>query len=383
MSALHEHGIPTWQDVRDLSEENTEDELRRVLNDPATASAVLWVTPEVAESQIIRGTEVPKILQRIAQQDGFFIMPVVAGGLDFQDVAKAVDGRFTVEDLANWNVRKIEKDPADRSVASDVARWVLRRRISIIHKAWEIDRPLLVSFHTRCPAPSESGYALAVDWSEHFSGRQADRATWQDVLLPALHAVVEALRTYAPGRRIEVGGLASISAVTALGSMFLAPKCVPVSWSQFTSGRATQPWGLGAQDVDAGFVIRTVSRNRDASDIAVLVSVAGDVEPAFARSELPPFRAVVKVARPDSSRYDIKCPGEAVSIAYRLIEGIRKARDEYRAQGAVHLFMAVPVGLAMLVGQLLNTFGPVQLSEHEPTDSVGLYRPSVRINPGG
>jgi hypothetical protein len=45
--------------------------------------------------------------------------------------------------------------------------------------------------------------------------------------------------------------------------------------------------------------------------------------------------------------------------------------------------MAVPVGLAMLIGQLLNTFGRVQTYEHIPTDAVGIYRPAALLLPAG
>ena len=35
--------------------------------------------------------------------------------------------------------------------------------------------------------------------------------------------------------------------------------------------------------------------------------------------------------------------------------------------------MAVPAGLAMLIGQLLNTLGPVQTYEHIQVDAMGVY----------
>jgi hypothetical protein len=43
---------------------------------------------------------------------------------------------------------------------------------------------------------------------------------------------------------------------------------------------------------------------------------------------------------------------------------MRDARCEYGNIGPVHLFMAAPAGVAMLAGQSLNTFGPVQTYEH-------------------
>jgi hypothetical protein len=53
---------------------------------------------------------------------------------------------------------------------------------------------------------------------------------------------------------------------------------------------------------------------------------------------------------------------------------MRTARREYGNIGTVHLFMAAPAGLAMLIGQLLNTFGAVQTYEHVTVDGSGQYR---------
>ena len=47
-------------------------------------------------------------------------------------------------------------------------------------------------------------------------------------------------------------------------------------------------------------------------------------------------------------------------------------RREYGNIGTVHLFMAAPAGLAMLIGQLLNTFGAVQTYEHVTVDGSGV-----------
>ena len=38
---------------------------------------------------------------------------------------------------------------------------------------------------------------------------------------------------------------------------------------------------------------------------------------------------------------------------------------------------SVPVGLAMLIGQLLNTLGPVQTYEHIQVDAIGVYEPAA------
>jgi hypothetical protein len=50
-------------------------------------------------------------------------------------------------------------------------------------------------------------------------------------------------------------------------------------------------------------------------------------------------------------------------------------RRDYDDVGTVHLFMAVPAWLAVLIGQLLNTFGSVETYEHVTKDVSGQYSP--------
>jgi hypothetical protein len=43
--------------------------------------------------------------------------------------------------------------------------------------------------------------------------------------------------------------------------------------------------------------------------------------------------------------------------------------------------MAAPAGLAVLIGQLLNTFGSVQTYEHVTIDGSGQYKPAALLRP--
>ena len=106
IAAQHDHGIPTWQDVRDLGSVPTEDEIRRTLADPATASAVLFITPEVETSAVIRNVEIPKVIQRVEVGDGFFVVPIAAGGLDYATAASISSNNLSAQNLADWNMHK-------------------------------------------------------------------------------------------------------------------------------------------------------------------------------------------------------------------------------------------------------------------------------------
>jgi hypothetical protein len=68
---------------------------------------------------------------------------------------------------------------------------------------------------------------------------------------------------------------------------------------------------------------------------------------------------------------------EAAKPFARNVRGV----GDYGNIGAVHLFMAAPAGLAMLVGQSLNTFGAVHTYEHVSTDGSGRYRRAALLRP--
>ena len=71
------------------------------MSDPDIANAILWLTPEVQDSEMIRRVEAPLIIKRYRKQDGFFVIPVAAGGLTY-DLAADVVGEFIgIEDLRN------------------------------------------------------------------------------------------------------------------------------------------------------------------------------------------------------------------------------------------------------------------------------------------
>jgi sugar/nucleoside kinase (ribokinase family) len=164
--ALHDIGVPTWQDITDLDAEPTEDELRRVLDDPSTASALLWITPEVVDSPMVRKIEIPKVIERRRAGDGFFAQPVAAGGLDYDDAGAMASEHLGVDDLAGWNLEKTDADPIEAADAAHVAELLLRRRIKEIAARLGPNEAVRIALYTRCNAPFASGTALALDWCE-------------------------------------------------------------------------------------------------------------------------------------------------------------------------------------------------------------------------
>jgi hypothetical protein len=228
------------------------------------------------------------------------------------------------------------------------------------------------------------GVALSLDWTHRFDGRLARPAdAWVKYLLPALESVAQAFEENAPGRQIIAEGLCALPATVALGTTFLATRRLPIAWQQVSPNRGPQTWSLSAAAEPSGFKYQVSSAASSGDDLALCVSVTSTVAPAFAarRPALPQFRGTVDVTKSGDSPHDLATAGQAADVVRVVVEGLRKARTELQPRGTVHLFLAVPAGLAMMIGQALNTFGPVQTYEHLATDAVGVYQPVVLLKP--
>jgi hypothetical protein len=383
VEAQHDVGIPTWQDIDDLDEQQTDEKLREVLADPLTANALAWLTPDVATSPTITKTELPGIVRRIERKDPFFLVPVAAGGLDYGDITSVVGTYVGTHDIGQWNVRKVTGNPIIERDAVAIADHVLKRRIEAVHTQVPADAPIRLGLYTRKKPAFVPGMALPIDWTHRFDRRVAKPDTWEWRLLPALERVAQACERYAPGRRIVAEGLCALPAAIALGTTFVATRRLPIGWIQFDPKRGTQLWGLDATREPSGFDGEVHSDSNVADDLAVLVSVASDVIPAFSvsRPSLPQFRGHVVVHRPGSYPHDLETPGQALDLVGVVLETLKRARDEFQARGIVHLFLSVPAGVAMMIGQCLNTIGPVQTYEHIPRNAVGAYTPAAPLRP--
>ena len=384
IEAQHEVGIPTWQDLSELGEGHTEALLIEALADETTANALCWLTPDVESSNVIARTELPAIMRRVDRNDGFFMIPIAAGGLGYDGVSRVAGTYLGHHDLGQWNVQKMSADPIAVEDAARVARQLLKRRVKAIASQLATGEPLRVVFNTRKKPAFEPGVALSIDWTHRFDGRLVRSPdAWQNHLLSALETVGQACDEHAHGRKIVIEGLCALPAAVALGSAFLATRRLPVAWRQVSPKRAPELWSIDTAPEPSGFVARVVPGTASGDDLAVLVSVASDVRPAFAasRANLPAFRGLLTVTKEGAYPHDISTPGQAADIARVVLEGLREARTDLQPRGTVHLFLAVPAGLAMMIGQTLNTFGLVQTHEHIGTDAVGVYHPAALLQP--
>lgn len=379
--ALHELGVPTWQDLHDLDEQPLEATLRSVLADPNIASGVLWITPEVAHSAIITDIEVPGLAGRATADPTFALVPVAAGGLDYDTAAKAARSSIALVDLGTWNIGKVGGNPATDDDIAGVAQRVLRRRVRAIHAHLPDGYPFVVDVFTRTPAVHNPDAALTTDFTHLFDGRTAKPGTW-DTVTASLRTTLQRVASDAPGRPLHLRGLVGLPTAVALGATVSSPSRANAAWLQHTPGRPDSPYTLTTAPVPSSFTVDLVDSNPGATDLAVLVSVSENTVPAFqATHGLGPFRGIVQASAPGGYPHLFDSPGQAVHVAHEVVRTIRAARSRYGTLAGVHLFIAGPAGLAFLIGQLLNTLGLVTTYEHVSASGVGAYARAVVLDP--
>jgi hypothetical protein len=382
LRALHDRGVPTWLDTRNLEAEPTGDGLRRVLRDPATGGAVLYLTPEVVDSPTIREIEAPNIMRRHARDDGFWVQPVAAGGLDYTGAADLLAGKIGTEDLSRWNIHRATEDPAAIDDVVAIARRCLARRLRAIHASLPAGEPVVVRLHARgTPAPM-SGDHLLLDWTERFPNGAAAAASW-DALSQVISDVATAIRTCCPGRDVVATGTPGMPAAVLLGSAFPTRDAGQLSWRQRQpDGDHDQPWRVadarGPEVAEAaGWKVKMSSHDPSASACAVLVNVSDDTAGAFgaSRGDLPKWRAIVNV---DGPAVGGTLGAEEVASLVRLtVRAVRDARSELGPFASIHLFLAAPAGFAVMLGTLLATLPPVVTYEYDTVHSR--YKPAVQI----
>jgi hypothetical protein len=95
------------------------------------------------------------------------------------------------------------------------------------------------------------------------------------------------------------------------------------------------------------------------------------------------MRAVIEVTPVVERTSKQLTAGAARQLVHEVADAVRQAKTTHIGVREIHLFLACPVGLAIMIGQLLNAVGPMTVYEHVDDDAVGHYVPEVRIPGSG
>ncbi|MBB2965598.1 SAVED domain-containing protein [Leifsonia aquatica] len=372
--------MPTWRDVDDLSSEPTEGTIRAVLNDEKTSGAVLWLTPDVGDSAIIKDVEVPEAVRRYRRDNGFWLIVILADGLDYSDAADLFADSLGVEDLATWNLIKVATPWALETDICQVAVTVLRNRIAEV-SAGSSGSSIPFSVHAKGTLSRTAADVLTLDWTRYFRAGAPQRAAW-NAMSVAAHDVAAALKQLTPATTaVQLSGTPSVPSAMLLGSTYSTRDGRSPAWLQRQpTGDTSKPWRM-SESPDASVaeergwkVASPVYRTTTAGALAVCVNISDNVAEAFARSRLetPDWRAVLEISSPAgrNTRADPLTPNEVASLVHLTIDAIRYTRSQVLGLDSIHFFIAGPAGYAFLLGTYVATLPQITTYEYDTTSRL-------------
>ncbi len=381
-NALRDRGVPTWRDLDDLVDEPTEQELVQVIRNPDTAGAVILACAETSSSAMVQKVELPEIFARQARKDGFQIKPVLIG-LDYASADKAMGSPAGFQDLGNWNLTRIAGDTLTGEDVRAVANGVLKQRLQAIASVGGNDQ-LRAGLFTR-RIEGSLGLDLRHDFSSYFEGRTPQAGAFE-VIERALHDAASLILATGSSKKILCEGAASLSAAALFGAIFSPLAGFKVSWTQALAGHAAEGWSLASPRGTRPLSLKTTRGNLQSNAIVLALGVNAAIEPAVAdylRAQGIDPRACV-YAEPEGGplrQGEALSSGDGLNFVLQAADALRDLKDQLRLRTAeVHVFLACPLAMAMLLGQKLNTFTKCYLYEHVP-DQTAPYMMVHGFNP--
>lgn len=368
--ALRAAGIPVWHDETDLPPGDTRHRLQEALAS-GLSGAVLVVTPELADSAVVRDVEVPAILALAADPVFSFVIastvedPAHPGHLDFAAPDQLL--RLPLDSLRPFKQYGI---PADTGT---IARDLARRRMRVHHEL--LQGTLEINLQTRlAPQAEVSGSGLVVRTRPPTDGRRCPPAAiWAPLadFLRSLPQLVEA----SGAERLLVRGGAHLSVAFALG----AGLPTTTGWRMAVEGSDHQPWVDTTTD-GVELHERLETRDNGNASAAVLVDLVPAPAPVATFDEHVNHQAYRGILRVSQARPAPLPPAAGAGTADAIGDRIRRAAAAC-GTNRVDLFLRVPFPMAVLLGRRLNTL-EVTLYEWEDGVSPPRYVPMATVAPG-
>lgn len=368
VNVLCSGGIRIWQDIQSLATGNTEGQISRAIEKECDG-LFLYVTDKSVDSEFIRDIEL-KTAFRMSESDAdFFIVPLVRIPLD---QANRKLKNIMRGDISRYNAVILQKDE-DIHHASQKIRKILLR--NLIQKSGKED--FLISLSTYQRTPGTIWSQLDLDWSLlNFSDKLMSQSVWEKHILHALLDVKDALLE-AGYMNINLFAKAHLTAGIAIGYVFRRETGFKLNIQQNDQWWAIQ----SSPEEPSKFRINSESRNIGSKHLAVNISITRLVDDDignFIKDNDISFRAEVQcVPENGPSRDAIPNESVAAAIAWKIGNAIRDAKNLYSITD-IHIFAAMPLGLACLIGSELNACGRIHLYEFDRSESR--YYPSWMLD---
>lgn len=216
-----------------------------------------------------------------------------------------------------------------------------------------------------------------VDWRDHFeraTRRVPSIKTWTRTLLPEIDEIQKRFRNSGTNRHVMVRGNAPLSVGLAVGAAFSAVKGYHLTIEQRGESWTSVAPANGTHMVARAGGVELL--REEGSGLCVELNGVRDV-----RRKVDEFKQASGTRFTARLTLDLEIKTErwtaedAAGIAASVRRHLIDAHDRYGFE-EIHLFFAVPLGFALLLGHTLNSLGDLQAYEEQ---HEGGYAPSCRL----
>lgn len=361
------HGIEVWQDISSLGAGIAESKIRQAIQ-YVVNGLVLLATQQSVESTFIRHVELPEADKRFKQDQNFQIVPVF--GLPIDVTNNALSGCLTVP-ISNFNGAKIKSIDQQNDVllaAQQVSDIILE------DTSFNESNPLCIGISSKQSISEE--VSLHLNFMSFFEEGLPDTNIWDKQFLVALTKVKSQL-VKKNRLSLRLFAFCHLSLGILFGYVFRKTTGIRLEIEQFSINKR-EIWMTDANPKNNPLTMVELPGSLGSRDLCVKINLMSADHHSVSRYEQEnsiTFRGVLECVPPT---YPYRISGEeAVSIAAELADKIKQLHAQYDTD-TVHLFAAVPLGLALLIGYNLNACGTIQCYEFDNAKRV--YTPSCNLH---
>ena len=364
---LKTYGIRTWQDLDNLGTGLSEGRIRNAIQNE-TAGLLFYSTPESVSSEFVKQVELKEAEIAHRNNSNFIFVPVF--GLSISETDVALKGTLTVP-ISNFNGAKVDRtdDPrAIRDAAHRAAELVLQRLI--VKERY----PLPIGFSSKQTPPSD--VSLDIDFTSFFENGLPYEEEWNTDFPRALDRVKSTLLARSL-TRLRLRAFAHLSLGLLFGFVFRERTGFCLEIEQTTRGTGMTIWTTPGEALSHELSMSEYPAQLDSQNLCVKINLVASDDASVAtyadKSGLD-YRVLLDVTPPQYPHFISS--GHAIGIARDLADRIKGIHGRY-GTNSVHLFAAVPFGLAILIGYNLNACGSIQCYEFDNASRE--YHPSCLL----
>ena len=376
---LRLRGVAPWVDKEggfQVGDQNAGEAERAI--DEDCFGLLLYATPEAFSSDFVRQVEVRRAVRRI-EEDPSFVLFAVPRRMSFGELSERSIETFGI-DLASYSSRRI--DDEDREVGR-----LLRERIGVVadevldkvlQRSCErgVTSVLQMQFSTRERLADEPADVLRVDVEGLLKGisDQASRQEAWERVHEGLLAVKRQISRHFGRPQLKVHGSKHLTAAFVLGYVFPSTVC------ELEVRTKRGYWSTDGEPTPKNLLVSNISDGTVGSENIYVELSTGDkvvrdaVRRHVQRTQVSPLKYLRFTPGPDITSAPYMTNADACAIVQQVRSELNRAISDFGIS-EVHIFAAIPQGLAMMIGYNLNAMPPVQLYEYDGSK----YRPSYKL----